>query len=125
MSEKKPKYYYHIEDLPVVMLTEQSKSHMVASQNVLISFIENPTGCVFPLHSHPSEQILIILEGEEDHICGEEKFLMKAGDMCIHPSNVMHGGETKTGFKGIDIFCPPREDHLEKLKKALKERGEG
>jgi quercetin dioxygenase-like cupin family protein len=124
MSEKKPKYYYHIEDLPVVMLTEQSKIHMVASQNVLISFIENPPGCVFPLHSHPSEQILIMLEGEEDHICGGERFLMKAGDVCIHPPNAMHGGETKTGFKGIDIFCPPREDHLEKLKKALKERGE-
>jgi quercetin dioxygenase-like cupin family protein len=47
---------------------------------------------------------------------------MKAGDVCIHPPNVEHGGETKTGFKGIDIFAPPREDHLEKLKKVLKEK---
>ncbi|MGQ9647266.1 MAG: AraC family ligand binding domain-containing protein [Thermodesulfobacteriota bacterium] len=124
MAEKKSKYFHRIEKLPVVMLTEKSKSHMVASQNALFSFIENPPGCVFPLHSHPSEQILIMLEGEEDHICGEERFLMKAGDMCIHPPNMMHGGETKTGFKGIDIFVPPREDHLEKLKEALKERGE-
>jgi hypothetical protein len=38
---------------------------------------------------------------------------------------MVHGGETKTGFKGIDIFCPPREDWMEKLKQALKERGEG
>jgi quercetin dioxygenase-like cupin family protein len=121
---KKRKYFYRIEELPVVMLTEKSKSHMVVGTNVLLSFIENPPGCVFPLHSHPSEQILIILEGEEDHICGEEKFLMKAGDICIHPPNVPHGGETKTGFKGVDIFCPPREDWLEKLKQALKERGE-
>jgi quercetin dioxygenase-like cupin family protein len=125
MPKKKTKYFYRIEDLPVVMLTEKSKSHMVVGQNTLISFIENPPGCVFPVHSHPSEQILILLEGEEDHICGNEKFLMKARDICIHPPNVAHGGETKTGFKGIDIFCPPREDHLEKLKKALKERGEG
>ena len=124
MAEKKSKYFHRIEKLPVVMLTEKSKSHMVAGRNTLISFIENPPGCVFPLHKHPSEQILIMLEGEEDHICGEERFLMKAGDMCIHPPNVMHGGETKTGFKGIDIFVPPRKDHLEKLKKALKERGE-
>jgi len=125
MAEKKSKYFHRIENLPVVMLTEKSKSHMVAGQNTLISFIENPPGCVFPQHRHPSEQILIMLEGEEDHICGEERFLMKAGDICIHPPNVMHGGETKTGFKGIDIFVPPREDHLEKLKKALKEREKG
>jgi quercetin dioxygenase-like cupin family protein len=124
MARKKTRYFYRIKDLPVVMLTEKSKSHMVVGTNVLLSFIENPAGCVFPLHGHPSEQILIILEGEEDHICGKENFLMKAGDICIHPPNVMHGGETKTGFKGIDIFCPPREDWLEKLKQALKERGE-
>jgi quercetin dioxygenase-like cupin family protein len=125
MSDTKAKFFHHIADLPVVMLTEKSKSHMVAGQNALISFIENPPGCIFPLHSHPAEQILIILEGEEDHICGEEKFLMKAGDICVHPPDMVHGGETKTGFKGIDIFCPPREDWLEKLKQALKERGEG
>ncbi len=124
MSAKKTKYFYRIENLPSVWLTEKSKSHMVSTERVLISFIENPPGCVFPQHSHPSEQILIILEGEEDHICGKEKFLMKAGDICVHPPNVMHGGETKTGFKGIDIFVPPREDWLEKLKQALKERGE-
>jgi quercetin dioxygenase-like cupin family protein len=125
MSGKKTKYFYRIENLPVVWLTEKSKSHMVSTERVLISFIENPPGCVFPQHSHPSEQILIILEGEEDHICGNEKFLMKAGDICIHPPNVAHGGETKTGFKGIDIFVPPREDWLQKLRQALKERGEG
>jgi quercetin dioxygenase-like cupin family protein len=125
MSGRKPKYFYRIENLPVVWLTEKSKSHMVSTERVLISFIENPPGCVFPEHKHPSEQILIILEGEEDHICAGERFLMKAGDVCIHPSNAMHGGESKTGFKGIDIFVPPREDWLEKLKKALKERGEG
>ncbi len=124
MPKNKSKYFFTVKDLPLVMLTEKSKSHMVLGQNVLISFIENPPGCVFPLHSHESEQILIMLEGEEDHICGEERFLMKAGDICIHPPNVLHGGETKTGFKGIDIFVPPRQDHVEKLKQALRERGE-
>jgi len=113
-----------MEDLPLVPLTEKSKSRLLAGKNILVSFIENPPGCVFPLHSHPSEQILIILEGGEEHICGDEKFFMKAGDVCIHPPNVEHGGTTKTGFKGIDIFSPPREDHLEKLKQALRERGE-
>jgi len=124
MSEKKSKCLYHMEDLPLVPLTEKSKSRLLAGKNILVSFIENPPGCVFPLHSHPSEQILIILEGGEEHICGDEKFFMKAGDVCIHPPNVEHGGTTKTGFKGIDIFSPPREDHLEKLKQALRERGQ-
>ncbi len=128
MPENESKYLRKIEELPKVNLTGDEKlpsmANLLLSDKMLISFIENPAGCVFPVHSHESEQILIILEGEEEHICGDETFLMKAGDVCIHPSNVPHGGTTKTGFNGIDIFCPPRPDHVEKLKKALKERGE-
>lgn len=124
MSEKKSKYFQRIQDLPLVNLTEESQANLLLGTGVLVSFIENPPGCVFPIHAHESEQILIILEGEEEHVCGDETFHMKAGDVCVHPSNVPHGGETKTGFKGIDIFCPPRPDHVDKLKAKLKEMGE-
>ncbi len=123
MTEKKSKYLRRIEDLPLVPLTEESKSRLLLTERVLVSFIQNPPGCVFPVHTHPSEQILIILEGEEEHICGEETFLMKAGDVCVHPANIPHGGQTKTGFKGIDIFCPPREEHVQKLKQVLEKGG--
>ncbi len=106
MPENESKYLRKIEELPKVNLTGDEKlpsmANLLLSDKMLISFIENPAGCVFPVHSHESEQILIILEGEEEHICGDETFLMKAGEVCIHPSNVPHGGETKTGFKGID-----------------------
>jgi quercetin dioxygenase-like cupin family protein len=124
MARKKSKYLHHIKDLPVIMLTEKSKAHMISSQNMLISIIENPAGCGFPMHSHPAEQIAIILEGEAEHTCGDETFVFKAGDICIHPSNIMHASKTITRVKAIDIFCPPREDYLETLKRALKERGE-
>jgi quercetin dioxygenase-like cupin family protein len=124
MSNQNSKYFKSIQGLPEVWLTEKSKSHMMMTDRVMISFIENPPGCVFPVHDHEAEQILIILEGEEDHVCGEEKYLMKAGDICVHPAGVPHGGETKTGFKGIDIFVPPRKEHVELLKKALaREKG--
>jgi len=124
MPENKSKYLRKIEELPKVNLTGDEKLPSMANLLLSDKMLISPAGCVFPVHSHESEQILIILEGEEEHICGDETFLMKAGDVCIHPSNVPHGGTTKTGFKGIDIFCPPRPDHVEKLKKALKERGE-
>lgn len=114
------KYLRRMEDLPYLNLTGDEKlpsmTHMLLTDKIMVSFIENPAGCVFPKHAHEAEQVLIILEGEEDHFCGEEKFLMKAGDICVHPPNVPHGGHTKTGFKGIDIFCPPRKEHLDKLK---------
>lgn len=117
MSEQKSRYYYRIEDVPLVPLTDKVGTRFIAGQNILCSFIEQPPGATFPLHSHPAEQILIILEGSEEHICGGEKVTMKAGDVCVHPPNVEHGGHTPTGFKGIDIFSPPRQDYLDLMKK--------
>lgn len=120
MPEKKSKYLYHIEDIPLVPLTEKVGTRFIAAQNVLLSFIEQPPGASFPLHRHPSEQVLIILEGSEEHIVEGETYLMKKGDVCVHPPNAEHGGRTPTGFKGIDIFSPPREDYLELMRKHLK-----
>ena len=72
MTEKKSKYLHRIEDLPRVNLTGDEKlpsmANLLLSDRLLISFIENPPGCVFPVHSHESEQILIMLEGEEDSV---------------------------------------------------------
>ena len=114
---KKSQYCYTVEDIPLVPLTEVSSTRFIAAGPALLSFITNPPGCEFPIHGHDAIQILIILEGSENHVCGDEEFLMEAGDVCIHPSNVTHGGKTSTGFRGIDIFIPPREDYLELMAK--------
>lgn len=115
-AKTKSKYCYTIKDIPQLPIGASSLTRFVATDEVLLSFIENPPGSVFPMHSHPAMQILIILEGSEDHTCGGETFHMEAGDVCIHPSNVEHGGTTTTGFKGIDIFVPPRDDYIELMK---------
>lgn len=113
---EKSKYVYTVESIPLIPLTEVSSTRFIASDRGLFSFITNPPGATFPLHSHEAEQVLIILEGSEEHIVGDERFLLKAGDVCIHPANVMHGGKTTTGFRGIDVFLPPREDYLELMR---------
>ena len=114
---EKSKYVYTVEEVPLINLTPESRTHFIASDRALLSFINNPPGATFPLHNHEAEQILIILEGTEEHVVGEEHFLLKAGDVCIHPSYVYHGGRTTTGFRGIDIFLPPREDYLDLMRK--------
>ena len=109
MSENQSKYLHKIEDLPRINLTGDEKlpsmTNLLLTDKMLISFIENPPGCVFPVHSHECEQILIMLEGEEEHICGDEKFLMKAGDVCVHPSNVPHVVRPKPDSKALISFA--------------------
>ncbi len=114
---KDKRFVYTIKDLPQINIAAESMTRFILSDNALVSFIENPPGTEFPLHSHDAEQILVILEGSEDHVIDGKKFHLEAGDVCVHPANVEHGGVTKTGFKGIDIFVPPRESHVDLMKK--------
>ena len=112
-------YIYQINQLPQtpLVLEEEIYSRLLLGEKLLISFIEVPKGKVFPIHDHDSEQILIMLEGSEEHVVDGVTYHMKAGDVCIHPAGVPHGGlGTETGYKGIDIFSPPRESHVELMK---------
>ena len=120
MAEKKSKYFTAIKDLTEVWLTEESKSNMVMTDRVMISFIQNPPGCVFPVHDHDAEQILIILEGEEDHICGDETFQMKAGDICIHPAGVPHGERPRPASGASTSLCPPARNTWSCLKRPCR-----
>jgi quercetin dioxygenase-like cupin family protein len=121
MSEQK-KYVHTIKDIPLIPLTDKVSTRFLLGDNVLLSFIEQPAGAVFPIHSHDCEQILVVLEGTEEHIVDGQEIHMKAGDVCVHPANVPHGGHTDTGFKGIDIFSPPRADYVEMIKKFYSEQ---
>jgi len=116
MSEEK-KYIYSLSDISYIPLTDKAKTKFVLGEDILVSFIEQEAGAEFPIHSHDCEQILIILEGTEEHVVDGKTYHMKAGDVCIHPANVPHGGNSKTGFKGVDIFSPPRKEHVELMKK--------
>ena len=116
MSEEK-KFIQSIADIPYIILNDKAKTKFVLGDDILVSFIEQEAGAEFPVHSHDCEQILIILEGTEEHIIDGKTIHMKASDVCIHPANVPHGGHSKTGFKGVDIFSPPRKEHVELMRK--------
>lgn len=121
-QEIRKQYYYSIEDLPETVLIpeENITTRFLLTEDVLVSFIEVPPGANFPIHSHDAEQILIILEGEEHHEIDGQKFIMKPGNVAIHPAGIPHGGHPgPDGYRGIDIFTPPRKSHV----KLMEEQG--
>ena len=68
--------------------------------------------CASSLHSHPHEQMGIILDGEFEMIIGDETKMLKKGDMYRVPPDVTHGGATHSkGCLILDTFSPPREDY--------------
>jgi len=86
--------------------------YTVAGEQLMISVVEMQPGAVVEQHSHPHEQMGILLEGELHFTVGEETKVLKPGDMWRIPGNVTH--RVVAGAKpakALDLFHPVRDDY--------------
>jgi quercetin dioxygenase-like cupin family protein len=83
-----------------------------AADKMMMSYVELAPRSVVDEHSHPHEQVGMVLEGRvRFYIGGEEKVLGK-GDMFRIPGNVKHHVTTlEEPARVLDIFYPIREDY--------------
>lgn len=87
--------------------------HTLAGQQMMLSLVEFEPRSVVPRHSHPHEQMGLLLEGELEFFVGEERYVARAGDMWRIPGGVEHhvvAGDRPA--KALDVFHPLREDYL-------------
>lgn len=65
-------------------------------------------------HSHPFDQIVLVLEGDMKLEIDDKVLDMPPGSICRVPKNAMHTG-WPVGDRtvlNIDVFAPPRKDYL-------------
>lgn len=85
---------------------------VVWGEKVMMSFVDFEPHAVVPAHSHPHEQMGLLLEGEFEFTIGEEIRMLMAGDVWSVPSNVVHSVRAmEKGAKALDIFHPVREEY--------------
>jgi len=84
----------------------------ISGKNAMLCNITLQPYSESPLHSHPSEEMAIIIEGEFDMKIGEERQLLKPGDIYHVPPDTVHGGTAgKHRTVMISVFSPPRKDY--------------
>lgn len=83
-----------------------------AAEKMMLSYVDLEPHAVVEEHSHPHEQVGMLLEGKAIfYIGGEEKTLQK-GDIYRIPGNVKHRVVVLDApVKALDIFCPVREEY--------------
>ncbi|MBA7537576.1 hypothetical protein ES705_29845 [subsurface metagenome] len=95
------------EGVPLTELVPGSLSHLIGGENATISFLTMKAGSAFELHSHPQEQIMVVIE--------DKMYRVQKGDVIYLPANIKHGAFIREiDCKAIDIFSPPREDYKQK-----------
>jgi quercetin dioxygenase-like cupin family protein len=82
-------------------------------ERVMMSMVEMAPNSVVPRHTHPHEQMGMVLDGEFELTVGEESRLLKAGDGYLVPSGVEHSVKVLAApTRAMDIFSPPRQDYM-------------
>lgn len=83
-----------------------------AGENMMLSFVEFAPHAVVEMHSHPHEQMGLLLEGELTFAIGDEEHVVRPGQMWRIPGGVPHkaiAGDSHV--KALDVFCPIRDDY--------------
>ena len=115
-AEEFKKRVIHQPDLPPTELVAGSNSRLVVGEQAMISFLKMDANSYFAPHSHPQEQIMIVLEGYCDEIIEGKLYRVQKGDVIILPPHVVHGAYIRdVDVYAIDIFGSPRGDYMMKM----------
>lgn len=105
-------YFYSPDERAAKTLFGNVTAKTFWGDKMLLSIVDLPAGSVVPLHSHPHEQVGIMLEGEATFTVGSETRTLKAGDIWVIPGGVEHTVVTgDRPAKALDIFSPVREEY--------------
>jgi quercetin dioxygenase-like cupin family protein len=86
--------------------------HTCALDKMMLSYVELQPHSVVEEHSHPHEQVGMVLEGRARFTIGGEEKVLGKGDMYRIPGNVKHRVVVLEELcKALDIFHPIREDY--------------
>lgn len=84
-----------------------------AAQEMMLSLAEFEPHAEVQPHSHPHEQVGIVIRGRARFFVGEEERVLAPGDMYRIPGGVEHRViALEDGCAALDVFHPIREDYL-------------
>ena len=87
--------------------------YTAAGDKMMLSLVDLDAGAEVPAHSHPHEQMGILLEGALQFTAGGQTTTILPGDMWRIPGGVEHMVVAIDGpARALDIFSPVREDLL-------------
>lgn len=112
--------YVRLKELPVEQVNPLLDRQIVCGERSMLARIVLRKGSIVPLHSHENEQISYITEGALKFLIEGREIVVSAGEVLVIPSHVPHSAEALEDTVDLDIFCPPREDWLNKTDAYLR-----
>jgi quercetin dioxygenase-like cupin family protein len=85
----------------------------MAGDKLMLSWIEMEPHAIVERHSHPHEQLGLLVDGTMTFEIGAETKELQPGDMWRIPGGVPHRVVAgASGARALDVFHPVREEYL-------------
>ncbi len=124
MAETQTVTHYRWDDMPVETVKPLLGRRLITGDRMMLAHVYLKKGCIVPLHHHDNEQLTYVLDGALKFWIGSEdgeEIVVHAGEVLVIPSNVPHKAEALVDTLDVDIFCPPRQDWLDKTDDYLRQ----
>jgi quercetin dioxygenase-like cupin family protein len=103
---------YKWDTVPAEQLADNMVRRMIVGAKEMLVHWEIKKGTLAARHSHPHEQMVVMVRGKVRLAVGDDETIIGPDDIVVIPPQMPHEGETLEDTVLIDIFSPPREDFL-------------
>ena len=103
---------YKWDTVAVEQLSDKIKRRMIVGTKEMLVRWELNEGALVARHSHPHEQIVVMVDGKLRLIVGDVETIMERDDIVVIPPDTPHEAQALEDTVVIDIFSPPREDFV-------------
>ena len=101
--------------IPIEKTAEGIERQMVVGENMMMCRFRFAPFVVTNEHTHPHEQMTLVVKGKVKFFISGEEHILSAGDVIHFPPHNRHGATMlDEEVILIDIFSPIREDFLQK-----------
>ena len=109
-------------DMPIESVKPLLGRRLITGERMMIAHVYLDKDCVVPWHSHDNEQLTYVLQGSMRFWLGDDgqQVVVHEGEVLVIPPNLPHKAVALEDTLDVDIFCPPRQDWLDKTDAYLR-----
>jgi len=100
------------ENIPPMALAPGVTARIASGEKMMFSLVTLAPNAVVPTHSHPHEQMGMMVSGTMEFTIEGETRVLSGNEMYFVPGGVPHAAKAGPGGAvALDAFSPPREEY--------------
>jgi quercetin dioxygenase-like cupin family protein len=103
--------FWNLEEIIPRVLAPGVTAKVASGEKLMLFLVTLAPDAVVPTHSHPHEQMGLMVSGTLEFTIAGETRLFSGNEMYVVPGGVPHGVKAGPGGAvALDAFSPPREE---------------